>query len=280
MKSSAPASFQRVRWIAMNTFTEALRQRFFALLLLLGAALAASGTMLRVFNFGNSELNFVADFGFGGMFFFGSILAVVMTAQLFFSELDNRTALPLLARPVRRWEFFAGKFLGIWALLGVFTALLGTVLGVLLMVRFQGLAALAAEAGREPPWFSTGGLAVFAVLQWVRLGVVAALTLFVCSFARTFLYAMTVSTLAVLACQLQATGQAALAKTDGVWLRALVGGLGRIVPDLQLFDLGVPLTLQAAGVPVETVLSALGYGLLYMPVLLALAVWLFLDREI
>jgi ABC-type transport system involved in multi-copper enzyme maturation permease subunit len=272
---------RRLFALSANTFTEASRQRFFAFLVLLGMAVAVSGAFLRAFNFGNSELKFTADFGFGCVFFFGSILAVVMPAQLFFSELDNRTALPLLARPVRRWEFVAGKFLGAWALLGVFCALLFGVLGALLFLRSRELAQEALLAGGEAPWFSMGGLALFALLQWLRLGVVAALTLLVCGFARSFLYTVVVSFLALLVCQLQGAGRAAFAKGAGTpWARALTDGLGRLLPDLQLFDLGVPLVLQPEGAPAGAVTSAAAYGGLYELALLALAAWLFLDREI
>jgi hypothetical protein len=49
-----------------------------------------------------------------------------------FSEMENRTALTLLARPLRRWEFLAGKLLGVWALLAVLVAALVGVTFVIL----------------------------------------------------------------------------------------------------------------------------------------------------
>ncbi|MDR2980876.1 MAG: ABC transporter permease [Puniceicoccales bacterium] len=275
------SSLLRVRWIAGNTFVEALRQRFFAFLFLLAAGLAASGMLLRTFNFGQSELKFIADFGFGAMFLFGSILAIVMTVQLFFSELDNRTALTLLAKPVRRWEFVLGKFLGIWTLLGVFIALLGVVLAVMLSIRMPELVESASRNGEPLPFLNLKGLGMFCLLQWFRLGVVAALSLMICSFAQTFLYAVIVSAMGILLCQVQSAGVSAFSKPDQeTWVRTLANGVGKVIPDLQLFDLGVPLVLSPAGAPQSAVLSALGYGALYMPVLLFITVFLFSDREI
>ena len=271
----------RVGWIAVNTFTEAVRQKFFAFVLILAAALGGSGTLLRTFNFGQSELKFVADLGFGAVFFFGSLLAVVMTVQLFFSELDNRTALTLLAKPVRRWEFVLGKFLGVWTLLGMFVALLGLVLGWMLASRASELLLVAADGTTQSPYLSLEGLVVYCALQWLRLGVVAAVTLVICGVARTFLYAVIVSTLAVLACQMQAVAMEGLLREDRTpLLKGFAWAVRRLVPDLQLFDLGVPLVLQPEGVSAAVLGSAFGYGLLYLPVLLALAMYLFLDREI
>ena len=59
---------KKIFWIARNTFTEAVRQKFFSFLLLLGAGLIAVSLGLTNFDFGNSELKFIADFGFGGVF--------------------------------------------------------------------------------------------------------------------------------------------------------------------------------------------------------------------
>jgi hypothetical protein len=163
------------------TFLEAVRQRFFAFLLVLGAAMALSSVSFRVLDFGHGELKFIADFGFGGMFLFGSVLAVVMTAQLFFSEMDNKTALTLLAKPSAGASSCSGSSPEPGPVLGVFVAVLSGLLGVVLWAREQELLLLAEQLGKVPATFSAGGLAQFALLQWLRLGVVASIVLFAIS---------------------------------------------------------------------------------------------------
>src|SRR6185436_3698654 len=78
---------------------------------------------------------FLADCGLGAMAFFGAALTVAATAQLFFSEIENRTALTLLAKPVWRAEFILGKFLGVAALAAIFCALLTSLLAAVLWWR-------------------------------------------------------------------------------------------------------------------------------------------------
>ena len=90
----------RIYCIAANTFLEAVRQKFFNSLLLISIALVLSANFFQQFDFGASELKFITDFGFGALFFFGSILAITATTQLFFNEIENRTALTMLAKPV------------------------------------------------------------------------------------------------------------------------------------------------------------------------------------
>src|SRR3954469_4467428 len=130
-----PFSLVRTLLIARNTLQEAARQKLFNFLAILGLGLVASVQYFHDFNFGASELKFIADFGYGAMAFFGAALTIAATAQLFFSEIDNRTALTLLAKPVWRSEFILGKFLGIAALVGMFCVLLTVLLTAVLWWR-------------------------------------------------------------------------------------------------------------------------------------------------
>lgn len=275
------ASFRRIDWIARITFLEAVRQRFFAFLLVLGVAMVLSSVSFRVFDFGHGELKFIADFGFGGMFFFGSVLAVVMTAQLFFSEIDNKTALTLLAKPLSRWEFLFGKFAGAWAMLGVFVFVLAGLLGLVLWSRETELLALAEQTGRIPATFSLSGLAWYALLQWLRLGVVIAVVLSISALARTFLFAVVVGSLAVVAGQLQWIAQDAVLKsTDSPLYEAFLWLTTRLLPNLQQFNLGDALVLGSAGVPAGATGEVVLSGLLYVAAYLALGAVVFRRREI
>jgi ABC-2 type transport system permease protein len=274
-------SFRRTLWISRITFLEAVRQRFFAFLLVLSAAMVLSSVSFRVFDFGHGELKFIADFGFGGMFFFGSVLAVVMTAQLFFSEMDNKTALTLLAKPLSRAEFLLGKFFGAWAVLGVFVVVLASLLGAVLWAREIELVAAAEQAGKIPTTFSAGGLVEFVLLQWLRLGVVTAIVLALSSLARTFLFAVVVGALAVVAGQLQWIAQDAVLKpTDSLIYEAFLWVSCRLIPNLQQFNIGDALVLGSAGVPAGAVATVALSGLFYMAAYLFVGALIFRRREI
>ena len=250
-------------------------------LLVLGAAMALSSVSFRVLDFGHGELKFIADFGFGGMFLFGSVLAVVMTAQLFFSEMDNKTALTLLAKPLGRGEFLLGKFAGAWAVLGVFVAVLSVLLGVVLWAREQELLLLSEQSGKVPPTFSASGLAQFALLQWLRLGVVASIVLAISAVARTFLYAVVVGALAVVAGQLQWIAQDAfLRPTDSPAYAAFLWVSTRLIPNLQQFNLADALVLGSSVVEEGALISVGFSGLAYLVAYLTLGSLIFRRREI
>lgn len=278
-------SFDRLALIAGNTFLEAVRQRLFLFLVLLAGALVAGAQFFHSFHFGPSfgagELKFLFDFGMGAMVFFGSALTVAATAQLFFSEIENRTALTLLAKPVWRAEFVFGKFFGVWAVLGVFCALLAALLAVLLAHRTGVILA------EEPTAFAHGGrialgdLAIVAALHWLKFGALAMATLLVASYSNTNLFTVVMGFFVLVICHLQSLAHRAYAKleAESLALRLLVETLARVFPNFQLFALDDQVG-TAEGVKGALALEVAGYGLAYIAVFGLVAVFSFRRREI
>src|SRR3989304_2598197 len=95
---------KRVWIIALNTFTEAARQKVFNVLLIFALVIIASASFFAQFTF-TEQLKFVKDFCLGALSVFGTLIAIVGTAQLLPGEVENRTIYTILAKPVRRFEF-------------------------------------------------------------------------------------------------------------------------------------------------------------------------------
>lgn len=275
-------SFTRIRLISGTTFLEAVRQKFFNSLLLISIALVGSSTFFQQFDFGTGELKFITDFGFGALFFFGSILSITATTQLFFNEMENRTALTVLAKPVYKLEFLAGKFLGAHLLMLCFTLAITLVLSVILYWREMALLErLGEEHVLDGSLIRYGDVFLFGFLQWMKFGILAALTLFVASFSNTNLYTIVVSFFMLLICQLQYIARDTYAGMEAGWERTLVMGIGLIFPNFQLFNIGDQLVFDAEIGPVlTTVLQIVGYGVIYTLAFILLAQVNFCRREI
>jgi ABC-type transport system involved in multi-copper enzyme maturation permease subunit len=282
---SALESFTRVRLIAGTTFLEAVRQKFFNSLLLISVALVASSTFFQQFDFGAGELKFITDFGFGALFFFGSILSITATAQLFFNEIENRTALTMLAKPVFKLEFLTGKFLGAHLLMLCFTMVLTLVLVGILNWRegaiLQQIGPEASGALGDGPLIRYGDVFLFGFLQWMKFGILAAITLFVASFSNTNLYTIVVSFFILIICQLQYIARDAYSGMEAGWERVLVFSLGLIFPNFQLFNVGDQLVFQVEeALPAAAVLRMAAYALIYTVAFVLLAQLNFRRREI
>lgn len=279
--SSVFESIDRIRLIAGNTFLEAVRQKFFNSLLLISIALLASSTFFQQFDFGTGELKFITDFGFGALFFFGSILSITATTQLFFNEIENRTALTMLAKPVHKLEFLAGKFLGAHLLMLCFTLVISMVLFGMLYWRETELMARLGDEFIGGRLIRYGDIFIFGFLQWMKFGVLAAITLFVASFSNTNLYTIVVSFFVLIICQLQYIARDAYLTMETGLSSWLVKVLGLIFPNFQLFNVGEQLVFGVEhGLPTITVLQIAGYGLIYTVAFVILAQLNFRRREI
>ncbi len=274
-------SINRIRLIAGNTFLEAVRQKFFNSLLLISIALVGSSTFFQQFDFGAGELKFITDFGFGALFFFGSILSIAATTQLFFNELENRTALTMLAKPIYKLEFLAGKFFGAHLLMLCFTAVITLVLSGILYWRETELMARLGDEFASGRLIRYGDVFLFGLLQWMKFGILAAITLFIASFSNTNLYTIVVSFFVLVICQLQYIARDAYSSMEAGAGRWLVQLLGLVFPNFQLFNVGDQLVFNVEHtLPTIAVWQLIGYGFVYAVVFVLLAQMNFRRREI
>ena len=272
-------TLQRIYLIAQTTFAEAVRAKFFSVLLLISLGILFTANFFQQFDFGTSELKFILDFGFGAVLLFGSILSVVITTQIFFNEIEHRTAISILSRVIARWEFLLGKLFGIAALLFVFCLVTGILLAVILGLKET---ALAKEVEFTENLVHQGEIFIFLGLQWLKFIVLTSMTLCVACLSQSSLYTMVVSFLGILACQLQylaaeihADAQTTLGKGFG-WL------LKTLVPNLQIYSLGDRMVLTSATEPLPpgTYSMICIFSLLYTSVFFGLAYLFFRNREI
>jgi ABC-type transport system involved in multi-copper enzyme maturation permease subunit len=98
--------------IAMATAKEAIRQpAFFVLAALAGASLL--GTIwIPYFTFGE-DIKMYKDTGLTTISFFCMLLALLTASSTVADEIEGKTAITLLSKPINRRQFIIGKFLGI-----------------------------------------------------------------------------------------------------------------------------------------------------------------------
>jgi ABC-type transport system involved in multi-copper enzyme maturation permease subunit len=261
----------RVGLIAGHTFREAARQRLLRLLVLLLLAAGAGALVLRDFHFGSSELRFLLDAGFGAETIFGSILAVVATAHLFFGETDRRTVLMVLAKPVGRSEFVLGKLAGVLGLLLVFC---GT--ATALLAGLVGWRQLALPGGTP---VALGDVILCGLVEWLKLDVLAALTLLVCCYAQSSLFAVMAGFAALVIGQLQHIARDFYSQAGSPWMAPAARLLSLALPDFQLFNVADRVT-AGDPLPGSLVAGIALYALAYLGVFSALAIYCFVHREL
>src|ERR1700752_4585153 len=121
----------RIAHIASNTFREAVRDRVLYNLIAFALLLSAAAILVGQVSIQIERL-VVINLGLTAVSLFGIVIAIFIGIGLVSKEIDKRTLYTVLSRPVRRWEFIAGKFFGLsgtlmvntfFMAIGVFAAL-------------------------------------------------------------------------------------------------------------------------------------------------------------
>jgi ABC-type transport system involved in multi-copper enzyme maturation permease subunit len=242
-----------IRVIAANTLREALRDRILYLFFGFAVVLLASSKIFGILTVGDQS-KIIKDMGLAGIQFFLMLIAVMMSVLLISREIDSRTVYYILAKPVRRWQFLLGKYVGLLATVLINLVLMSAILVVL--VRFYG-----------------GGLDLRLFIATGMIGVEMALLV---AFATLF----SVLTKPILGSVFTLAVFVVGHVSQDLWLltRHLPGSLGRtlvtvlyyVVPNLERFNFKTEVVHQLA-IPPAAVGFALVYGVAFTAVVLVLA---------
>jgi hypothetical protein len=150
--------------VALAAFREGVRQWLFWLLTLLAAGLMFVSIFIPYFTFGEDYL-MVKQLGFDTIMLAAVLFGALVASQSISEEIEGRTAVTLMSKPVSRRQFLLGKYAGI-ALAGMFMfGLLGSY--------FEGVLLAKHWWDKLGPLSEIGQVKESSVTESVRIGVVA-----------------------------------------------------------------------------------------------------------
>jgi ABC-type transport system involved in multi-copper enzyme maturation permease subunit len=115
--------------ILRHTFREAVVQPIYTLLLVLGAAVLIVFGLLPFFTLGEDTTMF-KSVGLDVILLFVLIATLFATSKSIFEEIEDRTMLTLMSKPLYKWEVLVGKYLGIILAALLAVIVLGTILAL------------------------------------------------------------------------------------------------------------------------------------------------------
>jgi len=285
----------RITAISKNTLTELIRQKVFYILLIFALVAIGSSSLMARLSF-QEEFQMLKDVCLGAMSIFTSLLAILATASFLPKDLEERTIYTLLSKPVPRYAYLLGKLGGILLLLLLFTLLMSAVFAVVLWLResavlgeirsqFAGAEtseeAIAAIKSVTDATFNANLIPGIAII-FVKSGLLAAMTLFVSTFATSALFTVMVSAAIYFIGHLQATARDywlnSMATVEW-WQTLLAGFVALLFPDLQAFNLTDDV-IAGAVVPLTLFLKTCALGGVYVAVYFLLAAFVFSTREL
>lgn len=97
--------------IARNTFGDALRKRVLLIFLLLAFVMLTLALLLNYFT-AREQTTIFKSTQLVIILIFGALISITTAVFLIPNEIERRTIYSVLSKPIQRWEFFLGKFLG------------------------------------------------------------------------------------------------------------------------------------------------------------------------
>lgn len=290
-----------IAWtIAKATVGDALRKKILQIFLIVAIGLIVitlsfSGTL----SFSNREgastdIMMIKSFGLGLMALAGWLISLVMGVSLIPQEIERRTIYTILSKPVKRYEFIIGKFIGASLTLAICVGLMGVVfIGVVVAKAWgaQGASAVSAAAasaggiegaGRTPMHLFDANMlwgVVMIYLQFMVLSSVVLLFSVIMTPTVNFFMGLGVYIVGVMASM---TETFAKSEQAGVVVRNLYKVIHTVIPNFDKFN--VTNTLLHPEAHIANVAKYTGqvtlYALLYALLMMTIAVIIFEKKEV
>jgi ABC-type transport system involved in multi-copper enzyme maturation permease subunit len=257
----------RIYVMAKNVFREVVRDRILFIIGFYALILAVAIRLLPDFAAATEDKMFL-DFGLAAMNVLGLIVAIFIGTGMINKEIEKRTILMLIAKPVSRSEFIASKYLGLLAVIAV------------LIAAMTAIYLLFLQLGNIP--YQMSSMVVMAIFLFLQLSLMTAVAITLGVLTSSLL--ATALTFAVylmgnISQDLVQLGR--LSENPGI--ERLVQSLYLILPDLSRLDLKNSAVYGFSAFPNSgdwmTLLGNASYGILYSMMLLAIAIFSFSRRE-
>ena len=252
----------RVYTIAKNSFQEVIRDRilyflgFFALLLFLAQRIIpeiAAGTHEKI----------LLDVGIGAIAILSIVIAIFVGTAMINKEIEKRTLLMLIPKPISKAELIIGKHLGLWSVLIVTVAIMMTIyLGMLSFSKIE---------------YPTTELMVAAVYLLIEVALIIAIALVFGVFTSSIL--ATLLSFGVYLMGHFSQDLVELGKlSENPSIERLTTGIYLVLPDLSRLDLKNQAVYGLLPTAKELLSHGL-YGVLYTTLLLVIAIVIFSQKE-
>ncbi len=255
------SGLSRIAVLAENTFREAVRDKLLYNLLLFAALMILSSVVLAKLHHGY-DARIYRDVGLSAIAMFGALIAIFVGINLVYREIAEKTVYAMLAKPVRRWEFVLGKYLGLITLLALEVGIMSSFF--LLVLLYKG-----------SPWEWSLVWAIQFI--FMELALVTAVAIFFSSFTTPYLAAMFTVALWIVGHLLADVRNFGM-QPGSESVRPLTEALYWSLPNLDRLDIKA---IAADGKPIEAlrIASATLYAALYSGALLMGGMLLFQRRD-
>jgi len=255
-------SLGRIWAIASNGFREVIRDRILYIIGLFALLTIAAWRLLPEVAAGTED-KILLDFGLASATVLGVIVAIFVGTGLINKEIEKRTVLVLIPKPLSRAEFIIGKHLGLSAVLGVLVAAMTVIYLVVLSLSKIS--------------YPLGSILISELFLFLELSLITAVALLFGVFTSSIV-ATLLSFAVYLVGHLSQDMVKLASLTKNPSFQQATERLYLVLPDLSRLDLKNQ-AVYGLLPPADQLLTNALYGLVYTVLLLAIAILIFSRRD-
>ncbi len=250
-------------WAVCNyTLRENIRGKVFYIILLFALVVIASSFMFSQIS-GEMESRVILDVGLGAIELFAFLMAIFGAVRLILQEIENKTIYLLLSRPIKRYIYILGRYLG----------MLGIVL-VNILIMFGGLLILILTKGYE---FQLIYLTAIGLI-FCKIVIITALGLLISLISTSAISSITATFFIWILGHFSQEMKFLSNKLTGIFSKTLVKMIYYIIPHFEYFNLKDYIDVSGSVYTIN-ILWIIAYCLIYSGIIIGLSILLFARRE-
>lgn len=257
--------------IAKTTVGEAIRRRVLLLILLIGVLFLVVAPGLNVLS-ARQSYTVLTGFTLGIIQLTSAVIAIVLTVYLIPNEIERRTIYTILSKPVLRWQFLVGKYLGAVSAL----ALMMLLMTLTLVVVFKLMQP-------EAPIEQVTMLARAPMMYFVQMSLLAAVAVCFSTFVPPIVNFFMSGGVYLIGTLFSPVFQDLSSnETLSPVVKGAATAIHTVVPNFAMFNIQNPIINAAQTVQNETMyyIQMAGYAITYIVILLIVGILIFDRREV
>lgn len=255
--------------IASTTVGEAIRRKVLLVILLIGLLFMIVAPGLQVLS-ARSELTVLKSMMLGIIQLTSAVIAIVLTVYMIPNEIERRTIYTILSKPVQRWQFLLGKFLGAVLALGLMMALMTAVLLIVFWYMRRDIPE-AVSVAKQP------------ALYFIQMSLLAAVSIFFSTFVSPLVNFFLSGGMFLLGSLFAPFLQTLEENTGTPHMTKFAAKMVNVIlPNFAMFNTQNPIINPGQEIGSESgyYLQASIYGIIYVGILLVAGILIFDRREV
>lgn len=259
--------------VARNTFKEAVRDRILYSLVLFAVLMILSSLVFSTIS-AEQYNKVVKDLGLTAISLFGIMISIFLGMGLVHKEIEKKTVFNIFSKPIRRFEFIAGKYLGLSFTLLVITVAMCLILFLLvLFIELKHGSFIKYYYGGH--YFTEFFTAVY--FQYLEFMVVIGIAIVFSSFTTPVL-AVLMTFLFFAAGRFSSDIKLLSENSNDLFVKFFTEVVYRVLPNLEKFDFRSE-AVYGGDITSELFLYTTAYAFIYSFIFLILSIIIFEKRE-